>query len=65
MTINIDEMPESKKFDDYPENTEFVHREHFPRYDRKVLKENRLVRVYFGDPGYDEAATIEEIKSIS
>lgn len=65
MKINIDEMPENKTFDDYPSGTEFVHRENFPRYDRKALKENRLVRVYFGDPGYDEAATIEEIKSIN
>lgn len=62
MRINIDEMPENKTFDDYPEDTEFVHREHFPRYDRKALENNRVVRVYFGEPGYNDAATREELE---
>lgn len=65
MKINIDEMPEDKKFSDYPENTEFVHRENFPRYDRAALKENRIVRIYFGEPGYDEAATREELNDLN
>lgn len=64
MKINIDEIPENKSFDDYPEDTEFVHRELFPRYDRKALQDNRIVRVYFGDEGYDDAVTREELNEM-
>ena len=65
MRINIDEIPEDKDFDDYPADTEFTHRENFPRYDREALKENRIVRVYYGEPGYEKAATREELSSLN
>lgn len=64
MRINIDEIPECKTFDDYSEDTEFIHRECFPRYDRKALAENRIVHIYFGESGYDEAVTREEITAL-
>lgn len=60
MKINIDEMPESKRVDDYPEDTEFVFREDFPRFDRDALKNNKIIRVFYGEPGYENAVTRED-----
>lgn len=61
MIINIDEMPEDKTFDDYPDDTEFVHRELFPRYD---LKENDICLIYPNDERYATALTREELDDI-
>ena len=60
MKVNIDEMPEDKTFDDYPEDTEFVFKEKSPRFDREALKDNKIVRIFYGQPGYENAVTREE-----
>lgn len=59
--INIDEMPENKSFEDYPNDTEFMFRELTPRYDRAALKKGKIVRIYPDDPNYDNAITREEM----
>ncbi len=64
MKINVDEMPEDKNFDDYPDDTEFVFCESFPRYDRGALKNNQIVRIYPNDKRYETAMTREELNEI-
>lgn len=64
MRINIDEIPEDKTFDDFPDDTEFVHRECFPRYDREALKRNDICLIYPSDERYATALTREELNKI-
>ena len=64
MNISISEMPESKSFDDYPENTEFVLEDRQRRFDKKALENNLLVEVLPDHDGYDEAITIEDAKKM-
>ncbi len=60
MKIKISEIPEGKTFEDYPEDTEFVLDENFPRY---ILEPFRIV--FPKDKEYDSALTREEIMKIS
>lgn len=65
MKIYIDEVPDNKSFDDYPEDTKFVHRENFPKYDRNaLLNESRVVIIEPGEKGYENGISKEEIKSL-
>ncbi len=59
MVIKIHEMPESKTFDDYPEDTLFVHEEYFARF---ILEPFEVV--LSDDPRYDSALTREQVMEI-
>lgn len=56
MKVKIHEMAESKTFDDYPEDTLFVHEEHFARF---ILEPFEVV--LSDDPRYDSALTREQL----
>ena len=57
--INIDEIPEGMSFEDYPDDTLFVHRECFHRY---ILDPFEII--FHGDPRYETALTREEVDKI-
>ncbi len=60
MKIKMSEMPEDKKFEDYPEDTIFILDEQFPRY---FLDPFRIV--FPGDKDYDTALTREEVMELA
>ena len=65
MNINIHDMPENKSFDEYPDDTVFVHAEKAPRYDKKELLENNAIKlVFYGDKNYNNALTKEDAKKL-
>lgn len=49
MKVKINEIPDGKSFDDYPEGTEFVVDDRPRKYDEK---NGRFVKP--GEPGYDD-----------
>lgn len=57
MEVNISDIPEDKTFDDYPEDTIFVHKENFPRYDPQTFEVIKGPE----DPRYETALTREQI----
>lgn len=59
MRILISDIPEGKTFSDYPEGTEFVFEEAFPRY---ILEPYE--RIYPNDPRYESALTREEVEEM-
>ena len=64
MRIDIADVPEDKSFSDYPKGTEFVLDDRPPRFDRKALENHQIKRVRPGNPGYDEALTLEEAEKM-
>lgn len=57
MRINISDIPDTKSFDDYPKDTEFVFTEKFPRY---ILEPFEVIPP--DDPRYEKALTREEFE---
>lgn len=64
MRINISDVPENKSFSDYPEGTEFVLDDRPARFDRDAIKNNQIKRIRPGNPGYEDALTLEEVMSL-
>ena len=60
LKVNISDIPNNKSFDDYPEDTIFVHKENFPRYDPKTFEIIKGPE----DPRYETALTIEQINEM-
>lgn len=59
MKINISDIPENKTFNDYPDDTLFVHKESSPRY---ILEPFEIISV--DDPRYKNALTREKISKM-
>lgn len=57
MEINISDMPEGKSFEDYPDDTIFVHKDITPRY---ILRPFEIIPPE--DTRYQTALTREEIE---
>lgn len=60
MRINISDVPENKSFSDYPDGTGFVLDDRPAKFDKEALNNNQIKRVRPGNPGYDDALTLEE-----
>lgn len=54
--ISISDVSDERDFSDYPENTEFIHSEQFPRY---LL--NPFEIIFPSNPRYADALTREEL----
>lgn len=56
MKVSISDIPENKNISDYPNNTEFILEENFPRYIIEPYE-----RIYPDDPRYETALTREQV----
>ncbi|MBE6826380.1 MAG: hypothetical protein E7511_05805 [Ruminococcus sp.] len=57
--INISDIPENKKIDEYPDETEFVMQDRFPRYQLDPFE-----IILPNDPRYASALSREELETM-